>query len=99
MCRCDTFGVSEPGLRIHVRGTAGMPVGCRARGQAQWKAAGAETRAAPCRVLRGILRGLITAYIHTGSNRPDPVEIFFLARVKWIAPLTLMLCCCCVRED
>ena len=28
---------------IHARGTAGMPVGCSARGQAQWKAAG-DTR-------------------------------------------------------
>ena len=44
------------GPGIHARGTAGMPVGCSARGQAQWKAAGAETRAAPWRVLRGVLR-------------------------------------------
>ena len=37
---------------IHARGTAGMPVGCSARGQAQWKAAGAESsRSASAEVL------------------------------------------------
>ena len=40
------------GPEIHVRRTAGMPVGCRARGQAQWKAAGAESsRSASAEVL------------------------------------------------
>ena len=68
------------GPGIHARGTAGMPVGCSARGQAQWKAAG-DTRGPTG---ASGLRGLITETVY--SHRPDSGGVpyfksFFFVRV------------------